>query len=107
MKKAMVYLLALTLAFSTMLAGCGEMRGTNTDTDRPAGTPAPTVLPETATPDPADGEVRDRDGIITDGDTGAVNEGGTALPKTTANHAGKGERVTGNPATGTTAGTMR
>ena len=107
MKRAMVYLLALTLAFSAMLAGCGEMRGTGTDSVRPTETPAPTVLPETVMPDPADGEVRDRDGIITDGDSGMVNGGDTALPKTTADPAGKSKLIAGNTATGTTARTVR
>ena len=105
MKRAMVYLLAFTLAFSTMLAGCGEMGGT--DTARPTPTPEVTVLPETAMPDPADGEVRDSDGIITDGDTGAVNGGGTAQPKSTANPADKGKLTTGNTARDMTARTVR
>ena len=70
MKKAMIYILALTLAFSTLLAGCGEMRGTNNDKTPPSETPETTVLPETMMPDPADGEIRDSDGIITDGDSG-------------------------------------
>ena len=63
MKKTMIYILALTLAFSTLLAGCGEMRDDKTP---PAETPQATILPETMMPDPADGEVRDRDGIITE-----------------------------------------
>ena len=71
MKKAMVYILALTLAFSTLLAGCGEMGGTNRDKNAPAKTPQATILPETMMPDPADGEVRDSDGIITDNDSGS------------------------------------
>lgn len=107
MKRAMVYLLALTLAFSTMLAGCGEMRGTDADHTRPAETPAPTVLPETVVPDPADGEIRDSDGIITDGDSGAVNGRDAVLPKSTVNPASKGKLIAGNTTTGTTARTMR
>ena len=76
MKKAMVYVLALTLAFSVLLAGCGETRGTDDRTTAPSATPQQTMIPDTTMPDPRDGEVRDRDGIITDGDTG----GDTALP---------------------------
>ena len=85
MKKAMVYMIALTLAFSTMLAGCGEMRGT----DKGTPTPTPTISPdvtfptETMMPNPEDGEVRDRDGIITDGDSGAGTGGTVTQPGTT------------------------
>ncbi len=71
MKRTMVFALALTLAFSTLLAGCGEMNGTGGKTGLPTPTPQQTAAPGTMTPDPADGVVRDQDGIITDGDTGS------------------------------------
>lgn len=70
MKKAMIYICALTLAFSALLAGCGETRRTDGDATMPTATPEVTILPETMMPDAADGEVRDRDGIITDSDSG-------------------------------------
>ena len=44
--------LALTLAFSTLLAGCGEVRDDKTPS---AETPQATILPETMMPDPAAG----------------------------------------------------
>ena len=72
MKRTMVYVLALTLAFSTLLAGCGEMNNAKDGkTGMPTATPQQTATPGTMTPDPADGVVRDQDGIITDGDTGS------------------------------------
>ena len=73
MKKAMVYVLALTLAFSALLAGCGEIRGTDGKTTMPTSTPQQTGFPETMMPNAEDGVVNDRDGIITDGDNGTVN----------------------------------
>lgn len=76
MKRTMVYVLALTLAFSTLLAGCGEMtNGKDGKTGTPTAAPQQTVVPGTVTPDPADGVVRDQDGIITDGDTGSPATG--------------------------------
>ena len=70
MKKAMVYILALTMAFSTLFAGCGEMRGTDGSTTSPTPAPKITSAPEAMVPDPADGVVEDRDGIITEQDNG-------------------------------------
>lgn len=105
MKKTMIYILALTLAFSTLLAGCGEMRDDKTP---PAETPQATILPETMMPDPADGEVRDRDGIITDGDSGNVSGELPAAPQTgTMPGAGAEKQTTGNGGAGTASETMR
>lgn len=73
MKKAMVYVIALSLSLTALLTGCGEMRGTDGRTSSPTATPAQTVLPETMMPDPEDGVVRDSDGIITDGDSGTTD----------------------------------
>ncbi len=76
MKRTMVYVLALTLAFSTLLAGCGERNNAKDGkTGMPTTTPQQTAAPGTMTPDPADGVVRDQDGIITDGDTGSPATG--------------------------------
>ena len=75
MKKAMVYIVALTMAFSAMLAGCGEMRGTDGNTTAPTATPKVTASPETLMPDPADGVVEDRDGIITEKDNEKTADG--------------------------------
>ena len=74
MKKSMVYVIALTLAFSTLLAGCGDMRGTDGTPTAPTATPLQTMIPETMTPNPEDGIVNDRDGIITDNDNGPATE---------------------------------
>lgn len=90
MKKAMVYLLALTLAFSTMLAGCGEMRGTDGNTAKPTEPPQATVVPETMMPNPEDGVVRDRDGIITDRDTDGSRTGTTPLTPENNENSGAG-----------------
>ena len=98
MKKAMVYICALTLAFSALLSGCGEMRRTDGGTTQPTATPDVTVLPESMMPDVADGEVRDRDGIITEGDKGNAS----TMPKT-----GAGTDAAGKTAAGTTATTKR
>jgi len=91
MKRGMVFVTALALAATVLFAGCGEMRGTDGNTVPPTGTPAQTMLPETMMPDPEDGVVRDRDGIITDGDSGTVN-GST-----------DGSGVNGNTGSGTAA----
>jgi len=98
MKKAMVYICALTLALSALLTGCGEMRRTDGGATQPTATPDVTVLPESMMPDVADGEVRDRDGIITEGDNGSAS----TQPKT-----GAGIDATGKTAAGTTATTKR
>ena len=67
MKKTMVYILALSLALTMLLSGCGERADNKTDT-KPTQTPQPqnTVLPETMMPDPEDGVVDDVDGVITE-----------------------------------------
>ncbi len=107
MKKAMIYILAFTLAFSTLLTGCGEIRGRD-DKNAPAETPEATILPETMMPDPADGEVRDRDGIITEGDSGSVSGETPAAPKTgTMPGTGAEKQTTGNAGAGTAPETMR
>ena len=98
MKKVMVYICALSLAFSALLTGCGEMRRTDGGTGTPAATPEVTVLPETMMPDVEDGEVRDRDGIITEGD----NSNGAVEKKSSAK-----TDPAGNTAAGTTATTKR
>ena len=67
MKKAMVYVIALSLALSVMLTGCG-MDGRPT---APTATPKQTILPETMMPDLKDGVVNDNDGIIEDRDNGS------------------------------------
>ncbi len=98
MKKAMIYICALTLAFSTLLAGCGEMRDDKTP---PAETPEATILPETMMPDPEDGIVRDSDGIITDGDSGTTEERRTTdLPKSAAGTAGSAKKTMDQAKTG-------
>ena len=73
MRKAMVYILALTLAFSTLLAGCGE-NTKDRDGTKETQKPQTSAAPETMMPDPEDGVVKDDDGIITDGDTGSVTD---------------------------------
>jgi len=94
MKKAMMYICALTLAFSALLSGCGEISRPDGGAAAPTATPEVTVLPESMMPDAADGEVRDRDGIITDGDTGSGN--GNVLPET-----GTGNKTENGTGTGT------
>ena len=107
MKKAMIYILALTLAFSALLTGCGEIRGRD-DKTAPAETPEATILPETMMPDPADGEVRDSDGIITDDDSGNGKTEAPAAPDSTIKpETGTGKQTTGTKATGLSAGTKR
>ena len=69
MKRAMVYILAMTMVFSVMLSGCGENR-TNEPATVPTDSPVTTVVPENMTPDTEDGVVKDRDGVITGSDTG-------------------------------------
>ncbi|MBE6998458.1 MAG: hypothetical protein E7427_09875 [Ruminococcaceae bacterium] len=106
MKKAMVYILALTLAFTALLAGCGETRGTGSDTAAPSATPQATVLPENMMPDPEDGEVNDRDGIITDDDNGTDTKSDTAAERTANGNAngsaaGIGNGIGKNSTTGT------
>ena len=71
----------------------------------PAETPEATILPETMMPDPADGEVRDSDGIITDGDNGNENvEAPTAPDSTIKPEVGGGKLTTGMKATGKSTG---
>ena len=79
MKRAMVYILTLTLAFSALLSGCGERdkdqkpaaTARPQSTAAPTASPEPSLLPESMMPDPEDGVVKDDDGIITDDDTGS------------------------------------
>ena len=100
MKKAMVYVIALTLALSAMLAGCGEKRGTDGGTNAPKETAQQTMTPETMMPDPDDGVVRDRDGIITDGDSGNAGSTSSKAPESNANPAaGSGTQGGGSSST--------
>ena len=75
MKRGLVYVTALALTAALLFSGCGEMRGTDGNAVPPTGTPTQTMIPETMMPDPEDGVVRDRDGIITDSDSGTVTGG--------------------------------
>ena len=75
MKKTIVTILVLSLAFAA-LTGCGAMDLRPDDgTNRPQATNGNTVSPSPAVnmPDMDDGIVRDDDGIITDDDTGALS----------------------------------
>ena len=104
MKKAMVYILALTVACSALLTGCGELRGTGSDTSAPEETPQTSAGSETMTPDPKDGVVRDEDGLITEKDSGSATESGKETPRTLeGTAAGKRKLTTGT--TGQSAGT--
>ena len=73
MRKAMVYILALTLTFSALLAGCGENTN-DRDTVKDTQKPQTSAAPATMMPDPEDGVVKDDDGIINDGDTGSNSD---------------------------------
>ena len=66
MKKAAEYILLPVLSLS-LLAGCGAAQRRD-DAKKPEST-ADVVI---STPSAEDGMVKDEDGIITDGDTGAV-----------------------------------
>ena len=96
MKKTMVYILALSMAFSLLLVGCGENM---TQKKEPAATKAPqTAAPtESMLPDPEDGVVRDDDGIITDNDTG-LDTGKDEIP------AGSNDMIGGAAGAGSTGG---
>ena len=107
MKKTMVYVIALTLAFTTLLAGCGEMRGTDGTPATPSATPMQTSLPETMMPNPEDGVVNDRDGIITDNDNGNVTEKPATVPDTTMNPGSMAPATGGTGAAGAAASGMR
>lgn len=75
MKKTMVYILALSMAFSALLSGCGENKNNRPNTT-PTVNPTATNAPATMMPDPEDGNVNDNDGIITDGDNGPLTDDG-------------------------------
>ena len=91
MKRSMAILLAAAL-LTLLLCGCGELKPS-----RPAvsATPIPetTLLPESMMPDPEDGEVNDRDGIIEPGDNGGDDTSdtgtGAASGKTGVGNTGK------------------
>ena len=102
MKKTMVYVIALTLALSTFLAGCGEMRGSDDRSTLPSATPQQTLLPETMMPDPEDGVVRDNDGIITDNDTGSTTGETTRTPAASP----RPDASTGGTSAGNSTGNM-
>ena len=89
MKRGMIFVTALALTAALLFSGCGEMRGTDGNALPPTATPAQTMLPETMMPDPEDGVVRDRDGIITDDDNAS---GSSRLPESSAKpNAGTGK----------------
>ena len=69
MKRAMVYLIAISAVFTVLLSGCGET-GTKVPpaTAAPTAQPQETLLPESMLPDESDGIVTDKDGIITESD---------------------------------------
>lgn len=71
MKKSIAIIAAALLILS--LAGCAD---NGLDKDMTA-SPAPTAMPSASpyvSPDMSDGEVKDKDGIIEDKDTGNVND---------------------------------
>ncbi len=79
MRRAIGYILALSMLCSVMLSGCGENRtdrnkvtetGTPQSTAAPQSSATPTLLPESMMPDVEDGVVKDDDGVISDTDTG-------------------------------------
>ena len=85
MRRAIVYILVLTMAASVLLTGCGENRGDRnrvTETKEPQSTAGPqasaepTLLPESMMPDVEDGVVKDSDGIIRDSDNGKTGTDG-------------------------------
>lgn len=102
MKKTMVWILALTLAFSALLSGCGDMRKPAGDKTTPSAAPQHTAMPDITTPDPQDGIVKDDDGIITENDSGNGSDGhtvtdpadqsGTATKKQAADAAGRADQ---------------
>jgi len=98
MKRAMVYLIALSALAVTLLTGCGENRKTPAAT----ATPKPEarqeeVVPGTGAPDIDDGIVKDTDGMIEDEDTGADTEKKTEK---------KEEKAAADAAKGSAAGTV-
>ena len=80
MKRAMVYLIAISAVFTMLLSGCGE---TNTKvppaTATPTTQPQETLLPESMMPDESDGIVTDTDGIITEDDNPGTAEEGNGM----------------------------
>ena len=80
MKRAMVYLIAISAVFTMLFSGCGE---TNTKvppaTATPTTQPQETLLPESMMPDESDGIVTDTDGIITDDDNPGTAEEGNGV----------------------------
>ena len=68
MKRAMVYLIAISTLLTALLSGCGEMKRPGTADPTPA--PKETVSPADMMPDESDGIVNDTDGIITEDDNG-------------------------------------
>ena len=104
MKKAMVYILALTVACSAMLTGCGELRGTGSNTAAPTETPQTTAVPETMIPDPENGVVRDEDGLITEEDSGRATGSDKETPKALEKTAAEKRKLT-TGTTGQSAGT--
>ena len=106
MKRAMVYILAMTMVFSVMLSGCGENR-TNEPTATPTEKPEMTIVPENMMPEVQDGEVKDSDGVITGSDTGNgvldPEQRGAAYNDMTGTAGANGRAATGNVGNGAAA----
>lgn len=81
MKKIFVSVLALLMIFA--LAGCGDMRVSET---------VPTAVPY-VTADPDDGMVYDRDGIITDNDSGRDTETDSNTTANSGMNSNSGRRI--------------
>ena len=96
MKRAMVYLIAISVLLTALLAGCGEIRTGQSGT-APTNAPETMILPD-VTPDASDGMVGDTDGIITEGDNGTVSGSGMTD--------GNNSSMTGGSSSGTTGGTQ-
>ncbi len=107
MKKAMVYILAVSVACMTLLAGCGDNRGVPGETAAPINSPSVTLVPETAMPNPENGVVNDRDGIITDGDSGSANGAGEIRTGENKMDTGSGAGTNGKSSAGSAGTGMR
>ena len=70
MKRAMIYLIAISALLTALLSGCGENVGKNPTTTPPASNPNVTMKPEVGEPNVSDGVINDTDGVITEGDNG-------------------------------------
>lgn len=70
MKRAMIYLIAISALLTAILSGCGEHAMKNPNPNAPTTTPDVTMQPEIGEPDVSDGVINDTDGMITEGDNG-------------------------------------